>query len=455
MAEPSPVVPHACPTFDELVERSAALPYAIPTSANRISRLAHRKAEVEEHARGVRPVVHREVASLIDALLDHKRRAGSAAERTIHASMDRVGFVTRLLSCRPLAFLTGADAYRLRDGTTGDGGFDAIGTDRQRAPLTLEGLLSYDEMAVSALVGVSVPTHFINTGDRHNAARPAEPGSFERRGVYVGLVGARFERRRLMEWRHMMVDPAQNRTDEGYGPEADPNDPRTELSRIWARFYGLPCFPLYDEAAADRSGRFLPLSGGLLLDTEVYCRRMRMSVEPFLLDADRRAAEAGTRAYVHAVGLGLGVWAVHPRQAHLMTDVYAEVLRDHRLSHVADIDFSWFGDAHRCGGVAHDHHVTDNGNRVRVHFSRRDPAERLTGSDRGKLLVAMYAWDSNAFPGNEYWMGSLAASGDPAAACCSTIPELQNPDVNPNVCGQSAAVYGADAPIPLSDLDLV
>merc|ERR1711964_885545 len=47
-----------------------------------------------------------------------------------------------------------------------------------------------------------------------------------------------------------------------------------------------------------------------------------------------------------------------------------------------------------------------------------------------ELIVANYAWDSNSFPGNEYWGGKLAASGDPAAASCSTIWNHMNPECN-------------------------
>ena len=431
--------------FAELLDRSASLPYAMPTQANRLAHFADRREEVEAHALGVRPILHAQVWELIREFLVLKSTGVDARTRPLYASMDPAAFVTRLLTRRPLAFLTSSDSYLLRGGEQGEGGFEAIGGPHERDPLRLEALLSYDEMAISALLGVSVPTHFINAGSRTNGARPGAPGSFVPRGVYVGLVGARFERAEQMEWRHLLVTPTQNTAAKGYGPDAEAGAPATELSRIWARFYGRAYLPTHAEAAADRSGRYVEIRGLGLFDTELYRRRLRASIAPFLRDADLRAAAAGKGAYVHVVGLGLGVWKVDACQQRLMIEVYAELLRELELPAIADLDFSWFSGAEACGGVREGERFETESNAVRLHFSRRDPAAPLTGADADKLLVAMYAWDANAFPGNEYWEGALSASGDPAAACCSTIPELQNPDVNPRVAGEHAWVFGPGA----------
>ena len=102
----------------------------------------------------------------------------------------------------------------------------------------------------------------------------------------------------------------------------------------------------------------------------------------------------------------------------------------------------------------------------------REPGARLIGEDAGLLLMHQFAGDGahtarrfdvsmhtlgrpicplasprcllgNAYPGNEYWQGGLSSSGDPAAACCSLIPWLQNPEVNPaGLNGSRARVWG-------------
>ena len=212
----------------------------------------------------------------------------------------------------------------------------------------------------------------------------------------------------------------------------------------WARHaYRVDHFPSWAEARAAPAGAFIDFGEGLL-NVALYKRRMRLSIEPFLLDADRLAADAGKRAYVHIVGLGLGVWMVHGVQARLMLEVYDELLHEHALPHTACLDFSWFPpECTAVGDVAHGGTAARlPGQDIAVRFSKRDPAEPLRGPDL--LLAAMYAWDGGSYPGNEYWLGQLDASGDPAAAACSTIDLLQNADVNPDgLDGENGVVWAS------------
>jgi len=415
-------------SFDELVKKSDVFNNTIrkfPTTTNLIKNIAGsdktKKERITQQAAGVRVIMHAKVRDqLIPDFLAYKKAKGSDIEKAFYQNMSVEAFINRLLINRPLTFYTEHDSYLLRDGKTkgagsidyfGIGGgnlhFEAVGTDKEIAPLVLKDYLSYDEMQISALIGVSVPTYFINDGDRGNIAVVGYGGKpYQEEGIHVGLVGARFEKPGLMEWQHMMIAGTQNTKEKGYGTDTE------SLLRVWEKFYG----EKFPESMSPNQRS---------IDTTIYSRRLRMVIEPFLMDANRRGQEAGKKVYCHVVGLGLGVWKVDNRQERVMLDVYAQVINEGNFPHIADIDFSYFN-LKECGKVGND--GTLNG--IKLHFSKRNPSAKLTGMDANKLLVAMYAWDSNAYPGNEYWLGALTVSGDPAAACCSTIPELQNPLIN-------------------------
>jgi hypothetical protein len=398
-----------------------------PTKNNRIAEIAGNnlamQQKIVEHAKSAYPLIHDEVQSFITQFLHYKKSNGTNVEKALYKDMSVQQFTLRLLAQRPLMFMTGSDQYLLAGKLQGQGGFEKIGTDLERAPLILKDYLSYDEMVVAALVGITVPTYFINNGARDNKGSKGPEGSYEKEGVYAGLVGARFEKPGYMEWQHMIITQQQTTAERGYGLNAT----HPGLLALWSNLYGEK-FPTFTEARKDNSGKYVPLSHGSYFNKDVYKKRIRFVAEPFLVDAHKRAAAQNKKAYVHVVGLGLGEWKIDERQAQYMLDVYADIIHDNNLSSISDIDFSWFfTSAQKIAGVV------DGGKlkNITVHFSERNPADKLIGNDAGKLLVAMYAWDGNAYPGNEYWAGMLTASGDPAAACCSTIAELQNPKVNP------------------------
>jgi hypothetical protein len=445
-------------TFDTLQAKSVKFGEEIvnfPTVNNLISSIAgdnaFKKQDIAKQANSVRPIVHQKVITLVQNFLKYKKEYGSEVEKSLYKEMDLKAFIDRLLTQRPMVFVGALDLSIIKEdakmGVKGVRGgsvaspFEFIGKPKQTPPLVLENYLSYDEMQISALLGVSVPTYFINDGDRKNKAMPGEPGTFEECGISTGLVGARFERPGCMEWSHMIITPEQNTATNGYGLSND-QDNQGSLLKIWSDFYGTKLPTFVEARNAKDDNKYMPIvihRKKVYLNIEVYKKRIKMVIVPFLVDTNNRGIEQrGKLAYCHVVGLGLGVWQLTSIQAKLMLEAYTEVLSQLNLPNISDINFSWFPSEYQKIDECEDGSTLTLGrNNIKIHFSKRNPAAKLNGTDKNKLLVAMYAWDGNAYPGNEYWIGRLDTSGDPAAACYSTIGQLQNPLINSNVSSKN------------------
>jgi hypothetical protein len=382
-----------------------------PGAASRVEQFD--QEQVLSDARNTRIIVHPRYPALVQAFLDHKRKHGSDVEKRLYGTSQQWPWqaqIIRLVRNRPLVFMNSADHTVLRDGTAAGAladEWDRVGTDAEarNEHVKLADYLSYDEMMLGSLLGVSGPSSFINVGDRYNRGRPDKPGSFEERGVVVGVVGARFERHDRMDSALMQPPPPTPRQ-------------HAALTQLFTDFFGAR----RDEDAAP-------------LDRAMYRGRMRITVDVLLLEAEaqgRREARGARPAYVHVVGLGLGVWAIDPaRQTADYVACFADALDDERvgahLAHVGTLDFAYIPMSEALRARL-DAAAARRGIAVRV--SKRNPAARLAPPNDQDVLVVSYAWDGNALPGNEYWQGSLAASGDPAAACMSTISELHNPFIN-------------------------
>ncbi|KAJ8872661.1 hypothetical protein PR048_026272 [Dryococelus australis] len=404
------------------------------------------------HINSAYPILHESVLSLYVNFLVHKKLNGTAMEKVVYTNMGIVDLVQRFLEKRSVAFFGKHDTYLLLNGKKGKGSWEDIGKDnKEKPPLVLVNCLSYEEMKLSAFLSVSSHSVFINNGNRKNCGQIMPPSDLQRHGVIIGLIGARLSHPDYMEWQEIMVTKSQNVAKNGYGPSNIPGF--VALSQqiayswrnLWSQFYGIsPHLPLYEDVEGKVEAKVkpeqtryvqLPKDVGIF-DNLIYKKRLSASIEMLLLEAEFRAIEKNTTAYIHIVGIGLGVWKVSKHQEKVFLATFAECVGrlQERITHVSDIHFGWFSET-SCGSIS-------NGGKfecgIRVAFSKRPPHTKLSDVDSGKLLIVSYAWDGNAFPGNEFWLGKLSSTGDSAAACSSQITELHNPVINSSrVCGSN------------------
>lgn len=292
------------------------------------------------------------------------------------------------------------------------GKWDRIGTDPMKINKYLTDIhdyLSYDEIMLGSLIGVSGPSYFINGEDRFNHGIREKKDIFEARDIITGLVGARIERKGHMDATFVLPSRRHSRM-------------HPDLQELFVDFFDVD--PMH-ESLATRN----------MLDQQVYEARMRITAEILLLEAHRRAQAdrevPGRTAYVYVVGLGFGVWMHSNVQNNIFIQAFAAAI-ECLLSkqRIITIEFAYMPIIPANVQKQVEKVATPRGICI-LYTKGRNPADKLKGEDACKLLVVSYVWDGNSFPGNEYWQGSLSASGDPAAACMSTIGLLHNPVINP------------------------
>lgn len=487
-------------SFAELIKNSDRFSQIIqmPTKDNKISVLAKENPEREkmilDHAVNARILIHYKTLKLATKFLMHKIEFGTVKEKKVYENMSTEQFIARLIRNRAVVFFDARDITLKRDGTrlADCEAWLRVGTDNESPELAMEEYLSYDEIQLSALLIASSPTFFINDGARNNCGVRDTKDCYPFEGVIMGAVGARFEKPGRMEYVHMIVDSIQNTKQNGYGEyfhyeyqnnseAVRPADRELEIKRnllkIWACFYEFDDNKILNHhgfaeysSVKERYETFENLAAELFMDEDreqvmedlylcfkktaddlkffnvaVFKTRMRITFEMFLTDANLRGkmSKNPKGVYCHVVGLGLGVWQAHNLQGKWIVDVVMDILTCNDYPHLSVLDFSWFPtSAEQATSLETPRLLNKN---LKIKFTKNNPYEKLTGDDEGKLICSMYAWDGNSFPGNEFWLSQLSASGDPAAACATTIAELQNPEINTSLVQNIYVIKGAQS----------
>lgn len=416
-------------------------------------------------------LMNKQTITLCERFLDIKRKSGSQSEKELYGNMDNSAFVNRLLTQRPLVLVddTRKDRALLRNMNNPRSSTDfcymgndwhLIGTDEQPIHLPLAAYLSQDEVGLSSLFSIASNTVFINNGYRYeNGASQfgcqGKDDTYEKSGYCVGLVGVRFERE-TAEYRCMIITKKQNTAENGYGLSVNP----VGLLDAWAEFYEEQ-FPTWEEAPQNPN-KYVNIPGTEnYFNMSIYKKRMFYTVTKYIKYGIGEAKKDGKKAYIRIPGIGLGPWAVSPAFIPTQTKFFVQScfealssLSQKKRKRISTFEFLWldpFDDQAKIAPGVKAEFAFKNGNidvnkvvgnhklenDIPVMFSMNNIASPIPNGDH--VLVTSYAWDGNAFVGNEYYMYRFACSGDPVAACCSSILYSQNPLINPCLLANNAA----------------
>ena len=289
-----------------------------------------RKTEIAKHAQNSYTIYHTNLDLVLTKFLNSKKQHKTDIELEVYNKINTNIFIKRLLINRPYTFYEPYDSYYIpnkpmscieTNGTSKTFDFTKLTTNKNETLPQLENFISYDEMELSAFLGCSVQTYFINEGDRRNEGKLNNSIKHVESGYYFGMVGARFERQYLMDWKYIIITEKQNIEDNGYITKGGTKKDDGKL--LCHSMYGETCLYTYKSIDTDLNNTddYITINNysieitpsnytkqTVYFNINAYKKRLSFVFEPFFLDANARYDTK--KIYCHVVGLGIGAWAI-------------------------------------------------------------------------------------------------------------------------------------------------
>ena len=309
-----------------------------------------------------------------------------------------------------------------------------------------------DEAALSAFLGVWVPCTAINEGDRKESlgTKSYDDDTFFSDPIIVGQVGARLESPMDAETWHLYkknVTQDQDKSnksllDEVVEEHLDKTVKKLSLERT-QDFY-------VDDQNLVHGARYVARSYLIhqALFGQVVCNYKKLR----------------NRVVIRLTGLGLGNW-LGRADMNVATNLYLtgvmkalESFGEDDLVCIKRIEMCWFRDLTKTEQIetAMEKEMKKKQDKLPpINFIQTGFFEKTQDfDDSNDIFIIQFAWDGMSYLGNEYWLGKhkFGASGDPQAACNSTLPYIAHPDINRAMylrsgCSSSSTTTTTELPI--------
>lgn len=310
--------------LSELIRKSDEFPIKPPTDEIKCIKIVKSVPEkiLEKNIQSAYPVIHETILNLCAKFLLFKKHHGTLTEKETYENMSVLEFIQRLLDKRAVSF--NSNNYVLRNKVQGDFKW-TVGSDDEKFLLILRDYLSYDEIKISAMMSISSYSYFINNGNRCNCGITDKTrDNIEPEGVMVGITGPKLEKSNVLDFEEIIITNTQNIAVNGYGSCAVPN-----IHSLFLNFYEEESH-LYDNVRygpmTDLTD-FKELNSGDIFYNNVYVKRLAISFDTLLLEANYRAKKCQKFAYVHVVGIGLGIRRIEEHQEDLFVKTFGESIR--------------------------------------------------------------------------------------------------------------------------------